>query len=179
VTALGRLDRLKGIDVLLRAWEAVATNDDAAVLLLAGDGPERASLERAAETRGLRNVRFLGQQTDVRPVLWSSDLLAMPSRQEAMPMAALEALACGVPVVGSRVGGIPEIVSEGENGLLVPVEDAGGLSEAIEGLLADEPRRRSLSEGAVRLIQPYGLESFVGTLEAMYCALAAGRAWGQ
>jgi glycosyltransferase involved in cell wall biosynthesis len=179
VTALGRLDRLKGIDVLLEAWAAVATDGEASTLLLVGDGPERASLERMAASRGLGNVRFLGQQADVRPALWSSDLVAMPSRQEAMPMAALEALACGVPLIGSRVGGIPEIVSDGDNGLLVPVEDARGLAAAIAGLLADEPRRRSLSEGALRLIEPYGLETFVATLEALYRELVEGRRWGR
>lgn len=174
VTALGRLDRLKGTDVLLDAWQEIATVHDSAVLLLVGDGPERATLERTVETGRLPRVRFLGQQADVRPALWSSDALAMPSRQEAMPMAALEALACGVPVVGSRAGGIPEIVCEGENGLLVPVEDAGALAGAIAGLLSDEPRRRSLSAGAVRLVEPYGLEEFSAVLEAKYAELIGG-----
>jgi glycosyltransferase involved in cell wall biosynthesis len=178
VTALGRLDRLKGIDVLLEAWRGVAAVHDSAVLLLAGDGPERSSLERMVERLRLPRVRFLGQRADVRPVLWASDVLAMPSRYEAMPMAALEALACGVPVAGSRAGGIPDIVCDGENGLLVPVEDGRALADALTGVMADEARRRSLAAGALRLIQPYGLTSFVATLEARYAELAGGRGRG-
>jgi glycosyltransferase involved in cell wall biosynthesis len=175
VTALGRLDRLKGVDILLEAWTDVATDHDSAVLLLAGDGPERPSLERMVETRRLPGVRFLGQRADVRPVLWASDVLSMPSRYEALPMAALEALACGVPVVASRIGGIPDIVSDGENGLLVRVEDARALGSAVGALLADEARRQSLSAGALRLIEPHGLAGFAATLEARYAELAAGR----
>jgi glycosyltransferase involved in cell wall biosynthesis len=171
--ALGRLDRLKGIDVLLEAWRALAERHPSAVLLLAGDGPERASLERWAQGRGLRSVRFLGQRSDVRSLLWAADVLAMPSRQEAMPMAALEALACGVPVVGSRVGGIPEIVRDGENGILVPAEDAGALARALDGLLSDPARRNTLSDAAGRLIAPYGLDVFAERLEARYRDLVA------
>lgn len=171
VIAVGRLDHLKGIDVLLEAWRPLSDHDSA-VLLLVGDGPERSTLERWAESRSLRNVRFLGQRSDVRDLLWTADLMVMPSRQEAMPMAALEAMGCGVPVVGSRAGGIPEIVRDGENGVLVPVEDAAALSTAIEGLLSDEARCRLLSRGAAQLIEPYGLDRFVETLESRYRALA-------
>ena len=88
-------------------------------------------------------------------------------------MAALEALACGVPVVGSRVGGIPDIIRDGENGVLVPVEDPGALAQAIETLFSDEQRRQALARGAARLIEPYGLDRFVATLEARYRELAA------
>jgi glycosyltransferase involved in cell wall biosynthesis len=175
VTELGRLDRLKGVDVLLEAWKTVTADDESAVLLVVGDGPARESLERSAEASALRGVRFLGQLADVRPVLWASDVLAMPSRQEAMPMAALEALACGVPVVGSRVGGIPELVTDGENGILVPVEDAGALAAALTAVLVDEARRRALTAGALRLIEPYGLASFVGVLEGRYAELVRSR----
>jgi glycosyltransferase involved in cell wall biosynthesis len=109
----------------------------------------------------------------VRSLLWAADVLAMPSRQEAMPMAALEALACGVPVVGSRVGGIPEIVRDGENGILVPAEDAGALARALDGLLSDPARRNTLSDAAGRLIAPYGLDVFAERLEARYRDLVA------
>ena len=173
VVAVGRLDRLKGIDVLLDAWRTVSARDASAVLLLVGDGPERAALERLARSHGLGSVRFLGHRSDVRPTLWASDLAAMPSRLEAMGIAALEALACGLPVVASRVGGIPETVRDGQNGLLVPPEDAAALAAAIGLLLSDDARRRSLVAGAVKLVEPYGLDRFVAKLEAKYRELAA------
>ena len=170
--AVGRLDRLKGIDVLLKAWHSLSERRESDILLLVGDGPERSALEDWAEAHGLQNVRFFGQRSDVRAMLWAADLMVMPSRQEAMPMAALEALGCGVPVIGSRAGGIPEIVRDGENGMLVPVEDAEALSVAIERVLSDEARRQLLSGGAARLIEPYGLDRFVAKLESRYRALA-------
>jgi glycosyltransferase involved in cell wall biosynthesis len=172
--ALGRLDHMKGIDVLLEAWRTVADRWPSSVLLIAGDGPEHATLERLAAAHELRGVRFLGQRSDVRALLWASDLMVMPSREEAMPMAALEALGCGVPVVASRVGGIPEIIRDGENGVLVPVEDPGELGRAIDGLFSDESCRESLARGAARLITPYGLDQFVADLEVKYRALVAG-----
>jgi glycosyltransferase involved in cell wall biosynthesis len=172
--ALGRLDRPKGIDILLEGWRTISERDGASVLLVVGEGPERSTLERWARSHSLANVRFLGQRNDVRDLLWAADLAVMPSRHEAMPMAALEALACGVPLVGSRVGGIAEIIREGENGLLVPVGDVRSLAHAIEAVLSDESRRHSLSTGASRLIEPYGLVRFAASLERTYRDVIAG-----
>ena len=78
-----------------------------------------------------------------------------------------------MPVIGSRVGGIPDIVRDGENGLLVPVENPHALADALAAVMGDEARRRSLGAGALRLIEPYGLARFAAELEARYVELSA------
>ena len=107
-------------------------------LALLGDGPERPRLEAAVQALGLDgDVTFLGEQLDVVPVLQAADVFLLPSQTESFGLAALEALSCGVPVVAARVGGLPEVVREGEDGFLLPVGDVDGMAAAALRLLAD------------------------------------------
>lgn len=131
--ALGRLSPEKGLDVLLQAL----TRPEAAkaTLVVVGDGPVRDALERAADAAALSSrVRFAGFQGDVAPFLAAADALVMPSYREGMPMALIEAVVTGVPVVASAVGGVPELVADGVNGRLVPPGDAGALAAALGAL---------------------------------------------
>jgi N-acetyl-alpha-D-glucosaminyl L-malate synthase BshA len=108
-------------------------------LLMVGDGPDVADALRLARANGVgEDVLFLGEQDQVVPLLSSADAFLLPSRQESFGLAALEAMACGVPVVASRVGGLPEVISHGVNGFLHTPEDLDGMAASTLELLTDE-----------------------------------------
>jgi glycosyltransferase involved in cell wall biosynthesis len=133
-TLLEALARLRFL-----AWE----------LDLVGDGPQEAAMRTLAAQLGLAGrVRFLGYLPDARPALAGASLFVLSSRSEAFPRSVLEAMCAGLPVVASSVGGLPEAVDNGVNGVLVPHGDAGALSAALEGLLADAARRRRMGLAA-------------------------------
>lgn len=118
-------------------------------LLLLGDGPERARIEADVRARGLGgDVDFLGEQLDVAATLRRAHVFLLPSETESFGLAALEALASGVPVVASRAGGLPEVVREGEDGLLLPVGDVEAMAAAVARILDDASLRRRLSGSA-------------------------------
>jgi len=137
VVFAGRLSQEKGVDVLV---EAVAARADLR-LDVAGDGPSRASLEALADERGASDrIRFHGRlPTDtLQALLRSASVAAVPSRwYENMPLAVLEAFASGLPVVGTSLGGVPELIDPGVDGQIVPPNDPGALGEALAGLVGD------------------------------------------
>ena len=127
-------------------------------LLMIGDGPDRSSVEARVRTLGLHpRVRFLGRQDDFVDALRDSDVFLLPSRSESFGVAALEAMACGVPVVASEVGGLPEVVAQGETGWLVACGDVEGMARAVLDIVGDPERRDRLGvlarERAVALFQ--------------------------
>jgi glycosyltransferase involved in cell wall biosynthesis len=129
--------------------------------LIAGDGPEREQLETEARQLGLASsVEFLGERNDIPDLIRSSDLFVLSTRSEGLPMSVLEAMAAGLPVVASEVGGIPELV-DAETGVLVPPEDPAALSTAVERLLADQGLRARLgAAGRARAEERFDLESW-------------------
>jgi N-acetyl-alpha-D-glucosaminyl L-malate synthase BshA len=146
-----------------------------AALILVGDGPERAAVEKLAASLGVTdNVAFLGEQLQMGRFLAQADLFLLPSEQESFGLAALEALASGVPVVATRVGGLPEVVRHGETGWLVPVAEPPALAEAILKLLADEPRRAAMGRAArADALARFHPEPVVARVEALYRELLA------
>jgi glycosyltransferase involved in cell wall biosynthesis len=143
-----RLIEGKGQHVLLDAWATVVKERPDAYLLLAGDGPCRRALLDQARRLGLESrVRFLGHLSDIRPALWVSDLMILPTLADSFPVVVLEAMASGLAVVASRVGGIPEQIVDEVSGLLVPPGDAGALAVAILRVLADGDLRMGLVRG--------------------------------
>lgn len=165
--------RLKRVgDAVTALAEVVQTRP--AVLVLVGDGPERASVEALVASLGLaRRVAFLGERPDLGPLFSQADLFLLPSEQESFGLAALEALASGVPVVASRVGGLPEVIRDGTTGLLVPPHAPQAIAAAVLGLLEDEPRRaamgRAAREDAAERFRP---EPVVDRFEAIYREVA-------
>ncbi len=154
-----------GIDLLLRAFAQVlsAAGSNAALsLVIVGDGPQRAELEALSHTLGIAaQVRFVGavSHTEVPQWLNRFDLYVAASRldSESFGVAVLEASACGLPVVVSDVGGLPEVVVQGETGLVVPREDVAALAQAMQQLIADpELRRRFGAAGRARVLAHYG-----------------------
>lgn len=139
---VGRLSHEKGQDVALQALARVREENVDVVLAFAGDGPDRASLEALTDTLGLRDrVVFLGHQKSVGVVYAASDFLLMPSRSEAMPNALLEAMTVSLPVVATRVGGVPEVANDGEHIWIVPSEDPRWMAAALLHCVRDPDER--------------------------------------
>jgi len=149
VLFVGNLVAVKAVDVLLQAWAALG--DARARLVIVGDGVDRAALETQA--RALPNVTFLGAipQADVAGWFGVANVLVLPSRHEGMPNVVVESLASGVPVVASRVGGIPELVDEGTNGLLVEPGNAPALAQALTSALGRDWNRETIRASAAHL----------------------------
>jgi glycosyltransferase involved in cell wall biosynthesis len=140
--AMGRLHRNKGFDIALRALALLP----GAHLSIAGEGPERGALETLARELGVADrVGFLGWRADIGALLAACDIFVCSSRHEPLGNIVLEAWSAGRPVVAARAQGPAELVTDGENGLLVPVEDAEALATAIAGLIADPERAARLA----------------------------------
>jgi glycosyltransferase involved in cell wall biosynthesis len=162
----GRLGPQKAVGVLLVALADV----DGVSLVIAGDGPERAALERrAAELARLDGrVRFLGSvpRETVLRLFRAADASVLPSAWENFPHTVVEALAVGCPVIATSVGGVPEVVRDGENGLLVAPNDASALGEAIERFFTDAALRQRLVAAAPASVAGYSEETVFSTIEA-------------
>ena len=153
--ALGVAGRLTPQKALGDTLEALARVPGVA-LLVVGDGPERAALERRAAGLGVSDrVRFLGTGTrdDVITLFRAVDVALVTSAWENLPHTLLEALAAGTPVIATEVGGIPEVVRDGENGLLVPARDVAALAAAIDRLVHDDALRASLAAAAASSVE--------------------------
>ena len=166
----------KGHDVLLRAAVQVLAAHPAARFQFVGDGPLRAALEAQARDLGIASaVEFLGHRDDVNALLRRSTIFAFPSFMEAFPNGVMEAMAVGLPVVASNVGGIPELVDDGRNGLLVRAGDVDGLAAVINRLLADPVQARIWGDAARQTIAAgYSFERMTRAFEGLYQRELAG-----
>jgi L-malate glycosyltransferase len=118
-------------------------------LMMIGDGPDRSAAEHLALRLGVADrIRFLGKQDNVNELLPLADLMLMPSEMESFGLAALEAMACSVPTIATRVGGVPELIDDGLNGLLFPLGDVEAMAAAAIALLGNEPRLRGMAAAA-------------------------------
>ena len=160
----------KGQDVMLRALPVIARDVPDAVLVLAGDGPDRTLCTDLAERLGVsERVRFIGHRTDVPELLAMADVVAAPSTcEEAMPFVALEAHAAGRPIVVSRSGGLSELIEDGVTGLIVERGDERGLAAAIVRVLGDESLAQALARGAARDLSGFELDTHVARLTTQF-----------
>lgn len=143
---VGRLTRAKGLDVLLDAFSMLEQD---AVLLIAGDGPLRDELFTRAYRKNIeQRARFLGFRKDIPKLLMASDMFVLPSRWEGIPIALLEAMACGKPIAASGVGGITEVIDHGRDGLLVSPGDVDALHQVLRLLLNDHTLAERLGRAA-------------------------------
>ncbi|HEY2326979.1 MAG TPA: glycosyltransferase family 4 protein [Gaiellaceae bacterium] len=165
LVAVGRLIPIKGFDVLLRAFATARAEVPELTLEIAGSGPRDTEL-RAAAPQG---VSFLGHVTPVGPVLERAAVVVVPSRGEGFGMVALEAAERGRAAIVSDVGGLPEIVAEGETGLIVPPDDEEALARAIVALVRDPERAAAFGAAArVRAVTQFSAESAADGVESVY-----------
>jgi glycosyltransferase involved in cell wall biosynthesis len=173
VICVAQLRYQKGIDVLLQAWRLVQEKQGRVApvrLLIVGSGSLRKQLERLADALGiLDSVTFAGEQSDIPAQLRQSDIAVLPSRWEGMPNALLEAMACGLPCVATRVSGSEDIIQHGVNGLLIEPEDYEALAHALLLLLRDPVLAQSYGRnGRTTIEQHYALEHITDTYEELY-----------
>lgn len=173
VLFVGRLDPVKALDVLLQAW-AIAGPPAHGLLTLVGGGPERGRLEGLADQLGIRaSVHFVGPSDQVLDWYQGADLFALPSHVEGLSNAMLEALACGLPVIATAVGGAPEVIRHETNGLLVQPGQADALCDALLYLIDDLPRARQLGlAGRQTILARYSLDVVVDQYMDLYASLA-------
>jgi len=178
---LGQQAPWKGIHVFLAAARRVVKRHRNAHFWVVGS-PYRggvayqARLARlAAEFPADDRVTFLGRRQDINAVLAEADILVQPSiRPDPLPNAVMEAMACGLPVIGSGLGGIPEMVIDGKTGLLVPPDDPGALAEAMEQIIADPKRLESMGRaGRKRVVEEFSFPSFMDSFIKLYREAAA------
>src|SRR5262249_9178980 len=154
---VGRLKHPKDVATLLEAASLLDAGSFA--LEIVGDGPDRAAAERAAH--GLTGVDFAGERGDVAERLAAADVFVLSSRSAGLPISVLEAMAAGLPVVGSDVGGLRELVVDGDTGLLVPAGDPQALADALLRLLSSPEERAAFgAAGRARAAELFGLERF-------------------
>jgi len=147
IGAISRLSREKNVALLLRAFALVAKEIPEASLRVYGGGPELDDLARQAETLGIAaKTAFLGHVPDAGTRCGEFDVLAVPSSRESFGLSALEAMSCGVPIVATRVGGLPELIIDGETGMLVPPEDERAMADALLKVLRDRDLAARLGE---------------------------------
>jgi glycosyltransferase involved in cell wall biosynthesis/peptidoglycan/xylan/chitin deacetylase (PgdA/CDA1 family) len=174
---VGRLERRKGLEVLLEAFERLASRRPGLALALVGDGPLHQELEDEVKRRGISDrVCLPGRREDVAAVLGAFDVFALSSHTEGLSIALLEAALAGCPIVATDVGGNPEVVRAGRNGLLVPPRDPSALAEAVATLLDDRTRAQELGSEARRDVrQRFAPEAMVHAIESLYEDLLAPR----
>jgi glycosyltransferase involved in cell wall biosynthesis len=172
---VGRMTAVKRTDDVLDAFKRLQERGVAATLCLVGDGPDRPGLERRAHELGImRDTLFLGYQEDVGPLYAAFDALVLPSGNEGTPVSVIEALAAGTPVVATRVGGVPDVVRDGEDGFLVEP----GASDELAARLAELARDPALRErfgaaGRARVLPRYAVDRLVDDIDRLYRALLA------
>lgn len=174
IVSVCRLAPQKDPLTLLRAFRALPQGK----LLLVGDGPLRPTVERFVQREGLGGrVVLVGEQEHVGAFLKRADVFALSSRWEGSPLTIIEAMLVGLPVVATRVGGVPELVEHGTTGLLVPAGDPEALARALAQVLADPRRRRTMAAcGRKKAWQEFTLERMLDQVRQLYHTLLARRA---
>ena len=167
---IGRMTAIKRVGDILSSFKRLLDRGVDATLVLVGDGPDRDDVEQRAYDLGIaRHVLFVGYQRDVAPYYALFDALVLPSGNEGTPVVAIESLAARRPVVATRVGGVPDVVDDGEDGILTEVGDIDGLASALERLARDpELRARFGEHGHAKVLPRYRVQRLVDDIDELY-----------
>jgi len=170
---IGRMTAVKRTDDVLLAFKALRDSGVDACLCMVGDGPDRGQLERRAHELGIvRDTLFLGYQEDVASFYAAFDALVLPSGNEGTPVSAIEALAAGRPVVATRVGGVPDVVRDGEDGFLVEAGATDELADRLARLARDPDLREEMGRrGRERVLPRYAVDRLVDDVDRLYRSL--------
>jgi glycosyltransferase involved in cell wall biosynthesis len=175
VSWFGRMTEIKRVDELLRSFATLRAQEIDADLLLVGDGPLRPGLERIAHELGVaQNTHFVGFRSDVAPYYAASDVVALSSANEGTPVSIIEAQAAGLPVVVTDVGGVSDVVVDGETGFLVPSGASSAFANRLAQLATDSAVRAAMGErGRERVVPRYGMTRLVDDVDSLYRTLLA------
>jgi L-malate glycosyltransferase len=166
---------VKRVDDAVRVFARISRAIPARLILI-GDGPERGRVQQTAEEEGVaERVTFLGKQESVAEILACADLFLLPSATESFGLVALEAMSCGVPVIASKVGGLPEVVPDGEAGFLADIGDVETMAARGLEILADKDRWRAMSAAARSAAELYSKDRVVPMYENHYLKVLGGR----
>ncbi len=167
--------KVKNLPIVLSVFERVRRRIPCRLILM-GDGPEREPSERRAAELGIeRDVVFMGDQEFIADILPVGDVFLLPSEHESFGLAALEAMSCGLPVVASSIGGLDEVIDDGESGFLLDPRDSDGMSRIILDLLGDEERRRSIGMKArERAKRDFAKDKIINEYIQLYKAVLEG-----
>lgn len=178
IGSVGRLVEIKRYDVLIRSFAQLREKCPEAHLLMVGDGPQKPALEQLAEGLGLRNrIHFAGYRTNVNECLHAMNCFALTSSSEGTPQAVLEASVARLPVVASRVGGLPEVIDDRRTGILVTPGDEDALTRELLGIVRNSELARQLGEAARRRVEElYGVGRMAREYHEVYLQLLAKRA---
>lgn len=179
VLFLGRLREEKGVFDLLRAWPAVRAHAPRARLVLAGDGDEKSIVELASTLGVSDSVVLPGWITGAAKLEWlaRAEVFVLPSYAEGLPVALLEAIVCGIPVLATRVGGVPELLDDGRLGLLIDAGDVAALQASLIQLLTDGGKCRKLAAAALACTsRDFNAAKVINQLEALWCESIDGGA---
>ncbi|MGH9602049.1 MAG: glycosyltransferase [Terriglobales bacterium] len=171
--AAGRLEPIKRFDLFLHTAQQILRKEPRARFVIAGEGSELETLHALARSFGIeQNVFFLGHRDDIYDVLQTFDVLLLTSDHEGLPMVLLEALCLGVNVVSRRVGGIPEVIADGEHGVLLDSSDPSEMAAYCLSLLADPARRARMAEaGRRRVLESFSMEITAARVAELYLSL--------
>jgi len=168
ITHVSNFREVKRVKDVVRVFARIRRAMPASLVMI-GDGPERVDAESEARELGVNeDVRFLGRLDSVASVLQASDLFILPSQTESFGLAALEAMACGAPVVASRAGGLTEVIDDGENGILEPVGSVEAMGRRAVELLRDPERHATMRAAAIAKAQDFSADRIVPMYEAFY-----------
>ncbi|MCP4254387.1 MAG: glycosyltransferase family 4 protein [Candidatus Scalindua sp.] len=173
IGVVGRLVPIKGHEYLVAAAKGIIKEFDNTVFVFVGDGNLESRLERQAESIGVRdNIIFTGWRKDAVEIIALFDMLAAPSLNEGMGKVLVEGMAFGKPIVASNIGGIIDLVQDGENGILVPPKDSGALEDAILKLIRNKNLAQELGKnGKAKVYPEYDIFTMVGQIEDLYESL--------
>ena len=177
ITFIGRLDMMKGVQFLLEAFKTVKEDGVIAHLTIIGDGPDREMLMNCARQAGIADsVSFWGEMVDIRPFLEKTAVFVLPSLSEGLSNVLLEAMACGLPVIATRVGGTTDMIADGKNGLLVEAGNTEQLTAAMRKALTDHDLGELLGREARRTIeQSFAMYHVVDQYLKLYTDILSSR----
>jgi N-acetyl-alpha-D-glucosaminyl L-malate synthase BshA len=168
ITHVSNFREVKRVKDVIRVFARV-NRAMPATLVMIGDGPERVDAENEARELGVsQDVKFLGRLDSVASLLQASDLFVLPSQTESFGLAALEAMACGSPVVATRAGGLPEVVDDGVNGILEPVGSVEAMGRRAVELLRDPERHAAMRGAAIAKAREFSADRIVPRYESLY-----------
>ena len=168
ITHISNFRKVKRIPDVIKIFYEIQKNIPAK-LMMVGDGPEKAPAERLCEELGISDkVIFFGNSHEIDKILCFSDLFLLPSETESFGLAALEAMASGVPVISSNTGGLPEVNRDGYSGYLADVGDTGGMAQKAVSILSDDEKLFEFKSNALKLAQEFDIQNIVPMYENLY-----------